>query len=70
VPLHIGLENAANSRLIAAAPDLLAALEQARAMLEKAKGYFPASIKNPDRFSLLNTLANTVNPAIAKAKGE
>ncbi len=59
----------ADARLIAAAPDLLAALEQAKSMLETASRYFPKSIKNSDRFSLLNTLANSVNPSIAKARG-
>jgi len=59
----------ANARLIAAAPDLLQALEDAKSMLETASRYFPKSIKNGDRFSLLNTLANSVNPALAKAKG-
>lgn len=63
-------ENRANSRLIAAAPDLLSALMAAKDVLETAKRYFPKSIKDADRFSLLNTLANSVNPAILKAKGE
>ena len=58
------------AKLFAAAPDLLAALEQAKSMLETASRYFPKSIKNSDRFSLLNTLANSVNPAIAKARGK
>ena len=57
-------------RLLEAAPDLLAALVEAKAMLEKASRYIPKSIKNPDRFSLLNTLANSINLAIAKATGE
>ena len=52
-----------------AAPDLLTALKEARAMLETASRYFPKSIRNGDRFSLLNTLANSVEPAIAKAEG-
>ena len=61
---------AANARLIAAAPDLLSALEAAKEVLETAKQYFPKSIKNGDRFSLLNVLANAVNPAITKANQE
>jgi len=48
--------------------ELLAALRDARDMLETADRYFPRSIKNGDRFRLLNTLANSVNPAIAKAE--
>jgi len=63
-------EAAANARLIAAAPDLLAALESAAAMLRTARRYFPKSIRNRDRFSLENTLENSVNKAIAAAKGE
>ena len=59
----------ANACLISAAPELLAALVEAKAVLESAKRYFPSSIKNPDRFRLLNVLANAVNPAIAKAEG-
>ena len=46
--------------------DLLVALEEARAVLETAKRYFPKSIKNRDEFSRLNVLANAVAPAIAK----
>lgn len=57
-----------NRALLAAAPDLLAALQNAKAMLETASRYFPKSIKNGDRFSLLNVLANSINPAIAKAE--
>ena len=56
--------------LHAAAPDMLAALLEARAMLETAKQYFPKSITNRDRYSLLNVLANAIEPAIRKARGE
>lgn len=59
----------ANARMVAAAPDLLYALKEAKLMLETAKAYFPKSITNRDRFSLLNVLANAVDPAIAKAEG-
>lgn len=62
-------EQTANARMVAAAPDLLYALKEAKSMLETAKGYFPKSIQNRDRFSLLNVLANAVDPAIAKAEG-
>ena len=60
-------EPEANARLIAAAPDMLAALKEAREVLETAKQYFPLSIKNRDRFRLENVLANAVNKAIGKA---
>ena len=59
----------ANARLIAAAPELLGALKEARSVLETASRYFPKSIQNTDRFNLLNVLANSVNPVIAKAEG-
>lgn len=62
-------EREANAELLAAAPELLSALKNARGMLETASRYFPKSIKNGDRFSLLNVLANSVNPAIRKAEG-
>ena len=58
-----------NATLCAAAPDLLYALKEAKAILETAKAYFPKSIKNRHTFSLLNVLANAVDPAIAKAEG-
>lgn len=40
--------------------DLLVALEDARKTLEIACRYFPKSIRNADRFSLMNTLENSV----------
>lgn len=42
----------ANARLIAASPDMLAALLHAAEIIKTARGYFPKSIKNPDRFAL------------------
>jgi len=60
-------EAEANAALIAAAPEMAEALLQARSMLETASRYFPKSIKNADRFALLNLLANTINPALVKA---
>jgi len=38
------------------------ALGEAKQVLELAQRYFPKSIKNADRFRLLNVLANSVNP--------
>jgi hypothetical protein len=43
---------------------LESALVEAKQVLDVAGRYFPKSIKNRDRFSLLNVLANAVNPAI------
>ena len=63
-------EERANAQLIAAAPEMLEALKDARRMLETASRYFPKSIKHADRFSLCNVLANSVNKAIRKAEGE
>ena len=63
-------EAEANARLIASAPELLKALKDAKAMLKTACRYFPKSVKNSDRFSLLNVLANSIEPAIARAEGD
>lgn len=63
-----GGESHRNALIMAAAPELLAALKEARSMLETASRYFPKSIHNSDRFSLLNVLENEVKPAIAKAE--
>lgn len=56
------------ARVMLAGPELLEALKDAQKMLKTASRYFPKSIKNRDRFDLLNTLANSVNTAIDKAK--
>ena len=63
-------ERVANIGLMIAAPDMLEALRDAATMLEDAKRYFPKSIMNRDTFRLHNVLANSVNPAIAKATGD
>lgn len=63
-------KDAANARLIASAPEILAALEDAMEIIQIAKTYFPKSIKNRDRFRLLNIEANSIRPAIAKATGK
>ena len=62
-------EGLANAALIAAAPDLLEALREADKMLDIAKRYFPRSIKNGDKFDLLNVQENVVRKAIAQAEG-
>lgn len=46
---------------------LIAALKDARDVLNTARRYFPKSVKNADTFQLLNVLANSVKPAIAEA---
>jgi hypothetical protein len=55
--------------LIAAVPELLEALREADKVMDLAKLYFPKSIHNTDRFTLLNVQANSVRAAIAKAEG-
>ena len=62
-------EEEANARLIAAAPEMLEALLEALKVVEIASRYCPKSIKNTDRFSLLNIEANSIRAAIAKAEG-
>lgn len=54
--------------LLAAAPDLLDALELAARLIKTARQYFPKSIQNGDRFDLENAAA-TVGKALDKAKG-
>ena len=55
--------------LMACAPEMLAALHDALKICEMAKRYFPKSIQNADRFSLLNIEANSIKAVIAKAEG-
>jgi len=59
----------ANAALIAAAPDLLQALEYAAELIKIARNHFPKSMRNGDKFQLENTCA-TIGKAIAKARGE
>ena len=61
--------NQANAALIAAAPELLAACEMSAQLIKVARQYFPASIRNSDKFDLENTCA-AILKAISKAKGE
>ena len=58
-----------NARLIAAAPDLLAAYKDVLDLIEIARQYFPKSIKNNDKFKLENTCA-TIRKAIDKAQNK
>lgn len=62
-PLKTGLENAANARMIAAAPELLAACKQ---FVKFANGG-----KHPKWKSYLNTIAGyKMEEAISKAEGK
>ncbi len=59
-------EDAANARLIAAAPELLAALLLAVKLADVARNHFPKSMQNADKFTLENCCA-AITKAIAKA---
>jgi len=63
-------ESKANASLIAAAPDMLAALKECQGVLETAGRYFPKSIQNSDKFHLVNILENSVKKTIAQAEGK
>lgn len=56
----------ANAKLIAAAPELLAACEEAKELIRVARRYFPKAIKNSDKFTLENTCAS-IGKAVDKA---
>jgi hypothetical protein len=58
----------ANARLIASAPELLAALQEALEFINSAAPRFPKSIKHPDCFKL-NLVRAAVYKAIHKATG-
>lgn len=59
----------ANARLIAAAPEMLEALEHAAKLIKTARQYFPKNMHNGDKFDLENTCA-CIGNVIAKAKGQ
>jgi len=60
-------EAVANTKLIAAAPELLEILNRILAeLIPLARGHFPKSIHNGDKFALENACA-TIGKAIAKA---
>ena len=65
--LALGALHDANALLLAAAPDMLAALREANEVMDLAKQYFPKSTRS--RYRLLNVQANIVRKAIAKATG-
>lgn len=56
----------ANARLIAVAPEMLEALQQAAKLIETARPRFPKSVKHPDRFQLESACA-AINNALHKA---
>jgi hypothetical protein len=60
-------EQFANAQLIAAAPELLAALIEAQNLINLCRQYMPKSIKNSDRFTFENTAANIIDKAIKTA---
>ena len=62
-------EAMANAHLISASPDMYEALKAANRLIEVARGYFPKSIKNNDKFYLENT-CSVVGNALIKAEGK
>lgn len=59
-------DDAANARMIAAAPEMLSALRLAAELIETARKHFPKSIKHADTFTLENVNA-TIGKAINRA---
>lgn len=57
-------EEEANGRLFTAAPDLLAALEMAKATIERLE------VKHPGGFSSCSGTLDVISAALAKARGE
>lgn len=58
------------ARMMLAAPDMLQALKDALGIFKTARQYFPKSVRNADRFHLINIEANSVRKAIVKATEE
>jgi hypothetical protein len=61
-------EDKANARLMAASKEMFEALQVAAKLIPLARGHFPKSIHNGDKFALENACA-TIGKAIAKAEG-
>lgn len=59
-------ETKANATLIASAPELLDACQEAQKLIELARPYFPKSMHDSDKFALENANA-MIGRAIAKA---
>jgi hypothetical protein len=59
-------EAEANARLIAAAPDMLNALIEAKKLLESVRHRMPKSIRNTETFHFENILANVIGKTIHK----
>lgn len=68
-PNRTNEEIEANARLIAAAPSMLSALEQAAELIRVARDHFPKRIRDRDKFHLEVTCAEVCR-AIGKAKGD
>jgi len=62
-------EARANAALIAAAPDLLAALENAEASVEMVRCLDAGGAIDTEADNMLDSLQNRIRAAIAKAKG-
>ncbi len=72
--VHGGSQAAAdaNTLLIAAAPDMLAALQMAKRLIDEAlpKFNWGASALDANAIALLNDVPGAINSALAKARGE
>lgn len=66
----IGGRHGADARLIAACPDMLAALENAEASIELVRCLDAGQAIDTEADNMLDSLQNRIRAAIAKAKGE
>ena len=67
---YVTKEGAADARLIAAAPDLLAACEAASVLMDAFHGSLTGQVSDAELASLHNATAEMLSAAIAKATGE